>query len=105
MKGMGSAEGTRHLEMTRSLVPLRSCCLEASELHSPLPTLWSEGENIEWARRNETEAGGPEGGSEKLNAENPGPRPDIPKLVGGEHCSPRLWLLLVGFSHCVLSSM
>lgn len=115
MKGVGSAEGTGHLEMARSLVPLRSCCLEASELHTPLPTLWSEGENIEWAKRNETEAGEPGRGaggpggrgarSEKLNAENRGPRPEILILVGGEHCSPRPWLLLVGFGHCVLGSV
>lgn len=64
MKRVGSAEGAVTWKLARSLVPLRSCCLEASELHSPLPTLWSEGENIEWAKRNETEAGQP-GGDQK----------------------------------------
>lgn len=59
MKRVGPAQGTGHLEMARSLVPLRSCCLEASELHTPLPTLSSREENIEWAKRNETEAGEP----------------------------------------------
>lgn len=57
MKGLDSVEGIGHLKMTRSLVSLRLFCLETSELHIALLTLWLEGENIEWAKRKEMEAG------------------------------------------------
>lgn len=51
------------------MVSLRLFCLEASELHTGLPTLWPEGDSMDLATRNKMEAGEPECGSEKLNAE------------------------------------
>lgn len=89
MKGTGSAKGVGLLEMAWSLVALRIFCSEASELHTSLPTLWSEGENMEWAKGKDTEAREPEGQSEKLNAENCGPLPEIAaELVGGGALQP-----------------
>ena len=83
MKGIGSASGLACLEMAWSMVSLRLFCLEASELHTGLPTLWPEGDSMDLATRNKMEAGEPECGSEKLNAEKWGSLPEVTvKLVG-----------------------
>ena len=47
------------------LVFLWLFCLEASKLHTGLPTLWPEGDSMELAKRNKMEAGKPEWGNQK----------------------------------------